>query len=123
MGYSHLQTVPLSLSNQAFVAMWFNDEVKEAYEKSIEPAIRDAGYDPVRIDRIEHNNKIDDEIIAEIRKSKFVIADFTSGFEGGTLIARGGVYYEAGFAHGLGIPVIWTCHEDCIEHVHFDTRQ
>lgn len=39
------------------------------------------------------------------------------------LIARGGVYYEAGLAQGLGIPVIWTCHQDCIAHVHFDTRQ
>ena len=22
------------------------------------------------------------------------------------------MYFEAGFAYGLGIPVIWTCHED-----------
>ena len=37
--------------------------------------------------------------------------------------ARGGVYFEAGFALGLSIPVIWTCREDMIKHVHFDTRQ
>jgi len=36
---------------------------------------------------------------------------------------RGGVYFEAGFAMGLGIPVIWTVRKDQIEQVHFDTRQ
>ncbi len=40
-----------------------------------------------------------------------------------TPLPRGGVYYEAGFAQGLGIPVIWTVKADHIDHVHFDTRQ
>ena len=106
-------------SKQAFVAMWFDESMKEAYEKGIEPAIREAGYEPLRIDRKEHINKIDDEIIAEIRRSRFLVADFTQGGPG----ARGGVYYEAGFAHGLNIPVIFTCQEDAIGKVHFDTRQ
>lgn len=114
-------------SEQTFVAMWFDESVDEAYEKGIEPAIRDSGYRPLRIDKKEHNNKIDDEIIREIRRSRFVICDFTCGFveHGGerTALPRGGVYYEAGFAQGLGIPVIWMCRADHIEHVHFDTRQ
>ncbi len=112
---------------QAFVAMWFHDTMKDAYWSGIASAITDSGYKPLRIDQKEHSNKIDDEIISEIRRSRFLIADFTSGFvaegEGSTLIARGGVYYEAGFAQGLGIPVIWTCREDCLRHIHFDTRQ
>ncbi|MGN6207331.1 hypothetical protein [Asticcacaulis sp.] len=114
-----------SNSNQAFVAMWFDPSLDASYENAIEPAIREAGYEPRIIRKVEHNNKIDDEIIAEIRRSKFVIADFTCGFskDGSEAIARGGVYYEAGFAQGLGLPVIWTCHEDIISHVHFDTRQ
>jgi hypothetical protein len=48
-----------------------------------------------------------------------MIADFTSEIDK----PRGGVYYEAGFAHGLGKEVIWTCREDVIDHIHFDTRQ
>jgi hypothetical protein len=64
-------------------------------------------------------NKIDDEIIAEIRRSRFVVADFTSEPEK----PRGGVYFEAGFAQGLNTPVIWTCREDMLGSVHFDTRQ
>ncbi len=128
-GYTHLDRLLNSPKNskQAFVAMWFNDEVTDAYLQGIEPAILEAGYLPMRIDKKEHNNKIDDEIIAEIKRSMFVIADFTCGlFEDGktkNAIHRGGVYYEAGFAQGLGIPVIWTCREDQINLVHFDTRQ
>ena len=105
--------------------MWFDPSLNESYEQAIEPAIREAGYEPRIIRKVEHNNKIDDEIIAEIRRSKFVIADFTCGFskDGSEAVARGGVYYEAGFAQGLGLPIIWTCREDIISHVHFDTRQ
>ena len=103
--------------SQAFVAMWFNDSTAKAYEAGIEAGIRDAGFNPVRIDRTDHINKIEDEIIAEIRRSRFVVADFTQGEDG----ARGGVYYEAGFAHGLDLPVIFTCHEKSLKNLHFDT--
>ena len=99
--------------------MWFDDSMRQAWQRGIAPAIRDAGYEPVRIDQQEHVNKIDDEIIAEIRRARFIVADFTQGDTG----ARGGVYYEAGFAHGLDIPVIFTCREDSLGKVHFDTRQ
>jgi hypothetical protein len=114
-------------SDRAFVAMWFSAETQAAYEFGIAPAIRDNAFQPVRIDQKEHSNKIDDEIIAEIRSSRFLVADFTSGMvtDGGVSIAvaRGGVYFEAGFALGLSIPVIWTVRADLINHVHFDTRQ
>lgn len=120
-GYAYLAELRKKAidSQQAFIAMWFDETLLEALEKGIEPGIRDAGYEPVRIDRKDHNNKIDDEIVAEIRRSRFLVADFTQGDSG----ARGGVYYEAGFAHGLNIPVIFTCREDAISSVHFDTRQ
>lgn len=123
-------------SAQAFVAMWFGPEVSNAYTNGIAPAIRDAGYIPMRIDKKEYASRIDDEIIAEIRRSRFVVADFTCGLAKDangevvldtrgdpTAIHRGGVYYEAGFAQGLGIPVIWMCREDHINYVHLDTRQ
>ena len=100
---------------QAFVAMWFSPEVETAYDEGFYKGIITAGYDPVRIDREVHNNRIDDQIIAEIRKSRFVVADFTG--------ARPGVYYEAGFAQGLGLEVIWCCREDWMDQLHFDTRQ
>lgn len=114
-------------SDQAFVAMWFSKTLEDAYVNGIERAISDNGYVPMRIDRKEHLNKIDDEILSEIRKSRFLIADFTCQLleteDGMMAVARGGVYYEAGFAQALGIPVIWCVRSDCMDHVHFDTRQ
>ncbi len=106
-------------SSKAFVAMWFDESTSEAWEKAIRPGIEEAGYEAVRIDRKEHVNKIDDEIVAELRRARFVVADFTHGEAG----ARGGVYYEAGFAHGRDIPVVFCCRKDVIEKIHFDTRQ
>lgn len=105
-------------SSKAFVAMWFHDSMNDAYYEGMEPAIREAGYEPVRIDNVEHTGQIEDAIIGEIRTSRFVIADLTQGSDG----ARGGVYYEAGFAKGLGLDVIFTCREDKFKLVHFDTN-
>jgi hypothetical protein len=114
-------------TNRAFVAMWFNAETAEAYDKGIAPAITETGFEPVRIDQKEHINKIDDEIVAEIKRSRFVVADFTSGTvksgEKLVYLPRGGVYYETGLAQGRDIPVIWTVRKDQIDQVHFDTRQ
>jgi hypothetical protein len=113
--------------SQAFVAMWFDPSTEEAYSNGFFKAIYDCGYDPLRIDKKEHNNKIDDEIIAEIRRSRFLVADFTCGsFKANNkmhFVVRGGVYFEAGFAKGLDIPVIWTCRDTALGGLHFDTRQ
>jgi hypothetical protein len=119
-GYAHLENqTGKQKPNQAFVAMWFDASMTDAFTSGIYLGIEDAGYDPIRIDRQEHNEKIDDLIIAEISRSRFLVADFTHGESG----MRGGVYYEAGFAHGLKIPVIFTCRADRINEIHFDTRQ
>lgn len=128
-GFERLEQTDIGGANskQVFVAMWFAKEMDAIYAEGIAPAIKEVGYQPFRIDRKEHNNKIDDEIISEIRRSRFMIADFTCGTfkveEKARAEARGGVYYEAGFAQGLNMPLIWTVREDCIDHVHFDTRQ
>ncbi len=34
-----------------------------------------------------------------------------------------GVYFEAGYALGLGIPVFWSVHKKEVSCVHFDTKQ
>jgi hypothetical protein len=128
-GFARMDEVVVggAATSQAFVAMWFGAKMDEAYEDGIAPALRDAGFTPMRIDRKEHSRKIDDEIVAEIRKSRFLVADFTCGLvqaEGVVeAVHRGGVYFEAGLAQGLGMEVVWTVHEDMIEHVHLDVRQ
>ena len=102
-------------SSQAFVAMWFDDAMDQAWKEGSKPALVATGFRPLRVDLEEHNEKIDDYIIAQIRRSGLLIADFTGH--------RGGVYFEAGFALELGIPVIWTCREPDLGESHFDTRQ
>ena len=119
-GFAHIaEQFTVSDSSQAFVAMWFHDSMNDLYGDGIAPGIMDANFEPLRVDRQPTLHRIDDQIIAEIRRSRFMVADFTNDGQS----ARGSVYYEAGFAHGLGIPVIFTCRQDQIEKLHFDTRQ
>ena len=117
-------------SNTAFIAMWFDDSTK-SYREAVEEAIGLAGYTPVIIDSYEHNNFIMDEVINKINEARFVIADFTCVPElpekngkipGGV---RGGVYFEAGYARGLGKEVIVTCcdSDDAKKRRHFDIDQ
>ena len=98
-----------------FVAMSFHPEFSDLYDHGIAPGIVAAGYESFRIDRAEHSNRIDDEIIASIRRTRFLVADFTT--------QRGGIYFEAGYALGLGLRVIWLVRADELENVHFDNRQ
>jgi hypothetical protein len=102
-------------TTQAFIAMWFDRQMDEPYDKAIKPAINDAGYHPQRIDRKPHANRIDDEIVLEINRSRFLVADATGH--------RQSVYWEAGYAAGQKKPVIWTCRKDHFKDIHFDTRQ
>ncbi len=129
-GYTHLAELDAKNKDslQGFVAMWFPDKdnkdydlINDAYNKGIYPGIDQARYEPYRVDRDEHNDQITDKIIAEIRRSKFLVADFTHGNKG----VRGGVYYEAGFARGYSIPVIYTCLKKrfSAKKIHFDILQ
>lgn len=102
-------------SDQAFVAMWFDDRLVDAWSDGFEPALTATGFKPLRVDLEEYNGKIDDFIVAQIRRSGLLVADFTGH--------RGGVYFEAGLAMGIGINWIFTCHKDDSENLHFDTRQ
>lgn len=103
-------------STQAFVAMWFDDRMDDAYKEAIRPALEKLGYDPIiNVKFMEHNEKIDDIIIAEIRKSRLLIAEFSGH--------RPCVYFEAGFAKGLGIDVIFICHKKYFKKAQFDIRQ
>lgn len=133
MKYYKDKIIPKNKSQQCFVAMWFNpiDDIgnyrfnmQRVYNDAIRPAIeneqRESQIKALKIDCVEHCNDINDEMIAQIRQSRCMVVDLT-GY-------RGGVYWEAGFGEGLGLPVIYTCNkiwkdgdsEKNIEHVHFD---
>ena len=116
-GWEHLEKERLDISSkaQAFVAMSFDKKLLSVYKNAIAPAIESTGYRPYRVDSEPHLDRVDVKIIAEIKNSRFLVADVTQ--------QKSGVYYEAGFAHGLGLPVIWCVRHDDLEKVHFDTRQ
>jgi len=116
-GFEELQRIRRygPTSAKAFVAMWFDSSMAEVYDKAIEPAIREARYEPVRVDRGEFVGRIDDQIIAEIRRSRLMVADFTG--------QRAGVYFECGLMLGLSRTVIWMCRKSDLAELHFDTRQ
>jgi len=102
-------------SKNVFVAMSFADNMKTVRE-AIHKAIQDAGYIPRIMDEIEHNNHIVQEMLYEIKQSKFVIAEFTEHNKG--------AYYEAGYAAGLGKEVIHICKKDSFnDGIHFDVKQ
>lgn len=104
-------------SNQGFCAMWFGGEKQSSkydklWDEAIKPAINEAGYNEKRIDKKDHVNDINDEMMMEIRRSKFMVCDFNE--------ACCGVYFEAGFAKGLNLSVIWTCEKEELKRLHFD---
>ena len=111
---SHLSEKNID-SKQCFIAMAFSDKMEHIYGKAIHEAVTSTGYSPYRIDKEEHVELIPYKMLSEIKKSKFVIADFT--------YQRGGVYFEAGYAMGQNLPVIWICDEEDFENAHFDIKQ
>jgi hypothetical protein len=93
------------------------------YDKLIAPLLYVRNIRPVRIDRLEFNDDIDDKILSELQRCDCAIADLT--------YARPSVYFEAGFAQRT-IPVIYTCRNDHLSptsndqfgnfRVHFDLQ-
>ena len=102
-------------SNRCFVAMSFSDSQCDT-RNAIRIAIKNCDFDAILIDEqhIDSEVTINDALIAEIKKSKFVVADFTEH--------KHGVYFEAGFALGLRKPVIYLCDKKDFDNTHFDTN-
>ncbi|MCD4814127.1 hypothetical protein K8S19_10605 [bacterium] len=117
-------------SNVVFLVRWFpgedddtNDcENMKAYLKAVSEVIKDSGFDLDGDLEGGINEKICDRIMAKIRQARFIIADTTFPEKKGY---RANIYYEAGFAYGLNLPIIWTCRKDHLDNkkLPFDTRQ
>ena len=126
-GFEYARSLGKDVSKRqhAFVAMWFHDEMK-LYTQAVQEAIRQAGYEPYIANQDSYNGLIMDKVLNKISEAKFVIADLTSLPETETdpcTGVRGGVYYEAGYAAGLGLQVILTCRENATNRIHFDLKQ
>jgi nucleoside 2-deoxyribosyltransferase len=104
-----------SQSNRCFVAMSFSESQSET-RSAIRTAINNCDFDAILIDEqhIDSDVTINDALIAEIKKLKFVVADFSEH--------KHGVYFEAGFALGLRKPVVYLCTKKDFKNTHFDTN-
>ena len=102
--------------NYGFLAMQFKVPCLDSFvEEVVKPTVQDIGYDLV-----DMNDKragiIDNIMRTRIRVAKFVIADLTHD--------NNGAYWEAGYAEGLGKPVIYICEKEKFKKkkTHFDTN-
>jgi len=119
------------LSDSAFIAMWF-DDCMDKYRRATIKAVSYCGYNPIVVDQQEFNGFIMDQVISLIGRSRFLIADLSCKREIDDATnpkvrqgVRGGVYWEAGIAYGMGKTVIQTCqsNDESTRRVHFDLDQ
>lgn len=118
-GWDHYETLRLGGTNyrKAFMAMKFGDTTLDSLlHQFFKPAVKRAGFDLFKLDDRPKAGLIDDRMRVEIRGADFVIADLTHD--------NLGAYWEAGYAEGLGKPVIYTCERTKFNatKTHFDTN-
>lgn len=106
-------------SRLAFMAMQYDNSVlQQIFSNVIVDAVKQTGFEIRKLDDVKRAGLIDDKLRVEIRRSKFAITDLTD--------ENRGAYWEAGFAEGLGMPVIYICEEskfnDKSKTTHFDTN-
>jgi hypothetical protein len=117
------RSMPLH-TNKVFIATQFEWPEKSLHGEAMEAvkkACKNLGYDADFVGQ-NHTGNITDRIVADIRKSRFVVAEFTYN--------NRGVYFESGLARGYGIPVFHLVRDGFTDgrdedgkKVHFDLAQ
>ena len=101
-----------------FIAMKFQDADLDTFvDGTVKPAVREAiKYELVDLRDVSQAGVIDNIMREHIRDAAFVLADLTHD--------NPGAYWEAGYAEGLGKPVVYLCKRDKfdVSRTHFDTN-
>ena len=92
----------LMISKNVFLIMSFKKEYDDLYD-AYDTVVKDFGFKPDRTDQVNSLERITPRILNGIKHSAFVIADVTE--------KSLNVFYEIGFAEGIGRPVIITAKE------------
>ena len=105
--------------NYGFIAMQFNEPELDAFVRNVvKPTVKETtGCELEDLRDVSRAGLIDNIMVTKIRDAKFIIADLTHN--------NHGAYWEAGFAEGLGKPVIYICNKEKFENgsgTHFDTN-
>jgi hypothetical protein len=96
---------------KAFMAMPFNKpDLDDEWLPQLKSAVKETGFDLLRNIDDPKPGSIDDRMRVQIKQSRFLIVELTH--------ANLGAYWEAGYAEGLGKPVIYTCRAG--DKAHFD---
>ena len=113
---------PPSERRNIFIASAFgHSDLDILFSNEFEPSCKHCGYKALRVDINEPSQTITEFIIESIVDAECIIADLS--------YARPSVYFEVGFALGLGVPIILTCRSDHFKgkddnyKVHFDLEQ
>lgn len=95
-----------------FVMMPFGEWFDRYYKEIYIPAIREAGFEPVRADELFTTGSVVEQIWEEIVKAKILLADLSG--------KNPNVFYELGLAHAAIKPVVFTASK--VDDVPFDLR-
>ncbi|MFA5353809.1 MAG: hypothetical protein WC291_06235 [Thermodesulfovibrionales bacterium] len=102
---------------KAFMAMKFGvPDLDRILIETFKPCVQQAGFELYNLAERPKAGLIDDRLRVEIQSSDFLLADLTHD--------NPGAYWEAGYAEGLGKPVIYTCEKEKFKtaKTHFDTN-
>ncbi|MFA7332157.1 MAG: hypothetical protein WC326_13895 [Candidatus Delongbacteria bacterium] len=118
-GWSHCKSL---LSNEGdnkliFMAMEYRIfDIESAYVEVFKQAVKGVGFNLFKNDEMPTPGIIDHHLRNNIRRSRMLFADLTT--------ENNGAYWEAGFAEGLGKPVLYFCRKDVWDTIksHFDTN-
>ncbi|MBI3939376.1 MAG: hypothetical protein HY315_00950 [Acidobacteria bacterium] len=98
--------------DSCFVMMPFGEWFDRYYQEIYVPAIREAGFEPVRADELFNTGSVVEQIWEQIDKSKVLLADLTG--------KNANVFYELGLAHAARKPVVFAAGQ--IDDIPFDLR-
>lgn len=113
-------TKGVEASNQGFMAMPFGyEDLTNIFYEYWKPGAKQTGLPLERLDDNPRAGSISHRMQVEIRRSKYLVAELTHN--------NPGAYWEAGFAEGLGKPVIYLCEKSFFDDpengIHFDVSQ
>lgn len=95
-----------------FVLMPFGGWSDRYYEELYKPAIKEAGFEPVRADDLFHTGSVMEQIWEQVNNAKVLLAELTG--------KNANVFYELGLSHARGKPVVFI--SSTIDDVPFDLR-
>jgi hypothetical protein len=103
--------------SHGFIALKFGDSELDLFlQDVIKPTVSELGYTLEDMRDAARAGIIDNVMRAQIRDAAFVLVDLTH--------ANAGAYWEAGYAEGLGKPVLYLCKHSIFDTngTHFDTN-